>query len=82
MGQALSIQFRLVIWMAKTLTLFACKRFTVLHEMSHHRASDAYPCESMHMICFSENCDKKRKQNEKEIRRNCCNDLCLLHMVL
>ena len=26
-------------------------------------------------------CDKKRKQNEKEIPRNCCEDLCSLHMI-
>ena len=61
----------------------------VLKETSHRRAPDAYPSEPVHMIFFllrnvlpSMCCGKKRKQNEKEIRRNCCNDLCSLYMVL
>ena len=33
MGQILSIRFRSVIWMAKTLTLFASRRFTVMRAL-------------------------------------------------
>ena len=65
-----------MIWMAKKLICLLAEglQFCVLFETSHRRASDAYPCESMHMICFffSENCSSRHVlwQKEKTKRGN------------
>ena len=56
--------------MAKTLTLFAhsSKVYSLAccKGSSHRRASDAYPSESVHMVCFSEKCSSLHVQNEKK----------------
>ena len=66
-------RFRSVIWMAKTLTMIFAEglQSCVLYETSHRHASGAYPCEYMHMICFSENCSSFRVlwQKENKTRR-------------
>ena len=74
--------------MAKTLTMFACssKVYSIACCKLHCRASDTYPSESVHMICFSEKCslhvlwqkEKTKREGNMEER----NSLCSLYMVL
>ena len=67
MGQIWSIRLRSVNgWLKHSLCLLAeGLQSCVLYETSH-RASDAYPFESVHMIYFSENCSSLHVLWQKE----------------